>query len=61
MFPETGTHKALACIHGEEVGRKWGCWEEMDEKGKWASRVKEGEKMVVVDLVETFFTKLDMR
>ena len=33
----------------------------MDEKGKWASRAKEGEKTVVVDLVETFFTKLDMR
>ena len=61
MYPETGAYKALACIHEEEVGRKWGCWEEMDEKGKWASRVKEGEKTVVVDLVETFFTKLDMR
>ena len=30
----------------------------MDEKGKWASRVKEGERTVVVDLVETFFTNV---
>jgi len=61
MFLETGAHKALASIHGEEVERKWGCWEEMDEKGKWASRVKVVDKMVVVDLVETFFTKLHIR
>ena len=33
----------------------------MDEKGKWASKVKQGEKTVVVDLVETFFTKLYIR
>ena len=63
MFPETVAHEGLACIHGEEVkvGRKWGCWEDMDAKSKWASRVKEAEKMVVVDLVETFFSKLDLR
>jgi len=60
-LPETGAHKALACIHREEIGRKWGCWEEMDGKDKWTSRAKEGERTVLVDLVETFFTKLDIR
>ena len=60
-FPKTGTYKALTCIHQEEIGSKWGSYEDMDDKGKWANRVKEVEKTLVTDLVEAFFTKLGMR
>ena len=30
-YAETGRHVALVYIHGEEIGRKWGTWEDMDE------------------------------
>ena len=31
---ETGKHLALVCLYGEEIGRRWSSWEEMDEKRK---------------------------
>ena len=32
----------------------------MDEKKKWLKTVKDGEKEHTVDLVETFFSNLDL-
>jgi len=26
-YAETGKHIALVCIHGEDIGRRWGAWE----------------------------------
>jgi len=37
---ETGKHAALVCTHGEVVGRWWGRWEDMDERGRWMKKVK---------------------
>jgi len=51
---------ALVCTHGGVVGRKWGCWEDMDERGWWIKKVKDLDGDYVVDLVGTFFSKLDM-
>ena len=31
---ETGEHIALVCPYGEEIGRRWSSWKEMDEKKK---------------------------
>ena len=31
---ETVKHIALICANGEEIGRSWSSWEEMDEKKK---------------------------
>jgi len=28
----TSRHVALVCTHGEAIGRRCGCWEEMDER-----------------------------
>ena len=57
---ETGKHIALVCPYGEEIGRRWSRWEEMDEKKKWLTKVKDGEEEYTVDLVETFFSNLDL-
>ena len=36
---ETGKHIALVCTHGEEIGRRWSSWEDMDEKKEWMKRL----------------------
>jgi len=36
-------HVALVCTHGEQIGRKWGRWEDMDGRGRWAKKVKDGD------------------
>lgn len=58
---ETGRHVALVCPRGEEIGRRWGNWEEIDKRGKWLKKVKDGGRETTVDLVETFFSNLDLR
>lgn len=32
---ETGVHLAFGCAGGEQLGRVWSPWEEMDEKHRW--------------------------
>jgi len=56
-YAETGKHIALVCIHGEDIGRRWGVWEQMDEPEGWRQKVKDPDE---VDMVETFFTDLDL-
>ena len=46
---------ALVCTHGEGIARRWGCWEDMDERDRWVKKVKDPGGGYVVDLVETFF------
>ena len=57
---ETGKHVALVCPYGEEIGRRWSSWEEMDEKRKQRKKIKDREEEYTVDLVETFFSNLDL-
>ena len=57
---ETRKHIALICPYGEEIGRRWSSWEEMDEKKRWLKKVKDGKEEFTVDLVETFFSNLDL-
>ncbi|KAF8417519.1 hypothetical protein EV426DRAFT_645802 [Tirmania nivea] len=57
---ETGKHVALVCPRGEEIRRRWGNWEEMDEPRRWLKKVKDGGDEYMVDLVETFFSNLDL-
>jgi len=61
IYAETGKHVALVCTHGEEIGRRWGTWEDMDDRVRWARKEKDGEGFYTVDLVETFFSKIDLR
>ena len=56
---ETGKHVALICPYREEIGRRWSSWGEMNEK-KWLKRVKDREEEYTVDLVETFFSNLNL-
>ena len=42
-YAETGKHVALVCTHGEEIGRRWGTWEDMDERARWARKEKDAE------------------
>jgi len=49
-YAETARHIALVCTHGEQMGRKWGKWEDMDEHGRWVKRVQEGDREYTVDL-----------
>ena len=50
---ETGPHAAVGCMDGENFGRKWSTWGQMDEKNRWRRVDKcEGDKEVVIDLVE---------
>lgn len=59
-YAEIGKHVALVCIHGEDIGRRWGTWEQMNEPERWRKRVKDPGGEYEVDLVETFFTHLDL-
>ncbi|KAF8416304.1 hypothetical protein EV426DRAFT_700104 [Tirmania nivea] len=58
--PETGSHVALVCSHGEGRGRRWSTWEEVDVQKRWLKKVKDGGKEIIVDLAETFFANLDL-
>jgi len=59
-YAETGRHVALVCIHGEEIWRKWGTWEDMDEPERWRKKVKDPDGDYELDLVEEFFANLDL-
>lgn len=59
-YVETGRHVAPVCTHGEQVGRRWGRFEDMDARGKWAKKVRDDKGEFVEDLVETFFGSLDL-
>jgi len=59
-YAEKGKHVALVCIHGEEIGWKWGTWEDMDEPERWRKRVKDPDGDYELDLVEEFFSNLDL-
>jgi len=41
-------------------GRKWGTWEDMDELERWRKRVKDPDGDYELDLVEEFFSNLDL-
>jgi len=60
-YAETGKHVALVCTHGEDKGRRWGTWEDMDDSARWARKESDREGFYMVDLVETFFSKIDLR
>ena len=55
---ETGSHIALVCRGGESRGRRWST-EQIDEKERW-KKEKIGDSEVTVDLVEDFFTWLNL-
>ena len=59
-YAETGKYVVLVCIHGEDIGRRWGMWEAMDEPERWRKKVRDPDGDYKVDLVETFFTDLDL-
>ncbi|KAF8419213.1 hypothetical protein EV426DRAFT_702095 [Tirmania nivea] len=50
---ETGGHVALVCPRGEEIGRRWSNWEEMDERKKWAKKVKDGGEVYMPGATRT--------
>jgi len=52
--------KALVCTHGEDVGRRWSTWEDMDDRARWATKEKDEKEFYMVDLVKTFFSKIDL-
>jgi len=58
---ETGRHVALVCTAGEWLGRRWSSWEQADDRKVWMRKRKDGDKEVVIDLVEDFFTRLDLQ
>jgi len=58
---ETGRHVALVCTAGEWLGRRWSSWKQADDRKVWMRKRKDGDKEVVIDLVEDFFTRLDLR
>jgi len=60
-YAETGKHVALVCTHGEDIGRRWSTWEDMDDRARWARKEQDGERFYTVDLVETFFSMIDLR
>lgn len=35
----------------EEIGRRWSNWQEMNERGRWLKKVKDGGEEYTVDLV----------
>jgi len=60
-YTETGKHVALVYTHGEDIGRRWSTWEDMDDSARWARKEKDEKAIYMVDLVEMFFSKIDLR
>jgi len=60
-YAETGKHVALVCMHGAEIGRRWGAWEDMDDRARWARKEEDAEGFYTDDLVETFFSNVVLR
>jgi len=58
---ETGKQVALVCTHGEDGRWKWSTWEDLDNRMRWARKEKDREGFYMVDLVEMFFSKIDLR
>jgi len=56
----TGHHVALVCTAGEWIGRRWSSWEQADDRKVWMRKKKDGDKEIVIVMVEEFFTKLDL-
>lgn len=51
--PETAPHAAVGCMDGESFGRRWSTCGQMDEQNHCRRVEKgEGEKEVLIDLVE---------
>jgi len=50
----------LVCTHGEDIGRRWSTWEDRDDRARWARKKKDKKGFYMVDLVETFFSKIDL-
>ena len=48
--------RGIRVYAGEEWGRRWSTWAQMDEKARWR-RVEKGpdDKEIVIDLVEEWF------
>jgi len=44
----------------EDIGRRWSTWEDMDDRARWAKKEKDEKGFYTVDLVETFFSKIDL-
>ena len=59
-YAETGKHVALVSTHGEDIGRRWGIREDMDDRARWAKKEKDEKGFYTVNLVETFFLKIDL-
>ena len=57
----TGKHVVLVCTHGDQIGRRWGRWEDMDDRKGWAKKERDEEGVYTVDLVETFFSNINLR
>ena len=57
---ETGKHKALICGNREWLGRRWSSWGRMYECKLWLLMRKDGDKEISIDLVEHFFSKLNL-
>jgi len=60
-YAETGKHVALVCTHGEDIGWRWNTWEDIDDRARWARTEKDEKGFYTFDLVEMFFTKIDLR
>ena len=50
----------MVCIHDEDIGRRWGTWEALDEAERWRKKVRDPDGSYKVDLVETSLTDLDL-
>ena len=65
LAEETGTHIALVCREMEEVGlgRRFGSWEQADDPERVIRKQKVldefgREKVITIDLTESFFAEL---
>ena len=59
-YAETDKHVVLVCTHGEDIGRRWSTWKDMDHRARWARKEENEEGFYTSDLVEMFFSKIDL-
>jgi len=53
--------RSLGLYAWEQIGRRWGTWEDMDDRKRWEKSEKDAEGYYMVDLVETFYSNTDLR
>ena len=53
---EAGAQVTIVCVENGKLGRHFGSWEQIDDTRRVFRKVQEEDRVLTVDLAETFFS-----